>query len=39
MKLFIAWIKKHLGIKSPSAVILGYEYEYDYLKAEGSDKE
>lgn len=39
MKLFIAWIKKHLGIKSPSAMILGYEYEYDYLKAEGSDKE
>ena len=36
MNLFNAWIKKHLGIKSPSAMILGYEYEYDYLKAEGS---
>ena len=34
MKLFIAWIKKRLGIKSPSTVILGYEYEYDYLKIE-----
>lgn len=39
MKLFIAWIKKHLGIKSPSTVILGYEYEYDYLRAERSGKE
>ena len=31
MKLFIAWIKKKLGIQSPS--IFGYKYEYDYLEA------
>lgn len=31
IKLFIAWIKKKLGIQSPS--IWGYKYEYDYLKA------
>ena len=30
-RLFIAWIKKKLGVQSPS--IFGYEYEYDYLKA------
>lgn len=30
----IAQFKKRLGIKSPSAKVLGYEYEYDYLKAE-----
>ena len=31
MKLIIAWIKKLLGIQSPS--IFGYKYEYDYLTA------
>lgn len=33
MRLFIAWIKKKLGIQSPSTLIFGYQYEYDYLKA------
>ena len=33
-KLLIAWFKKEIAIKSPSARLLGYEYEYDYLKAE-----
>lgn len=32
MRLFIAWIKKMLGIHSPSMSLIGYEYEYDYLK-------
>ena len=32
MKLFFAWIKKQLGIASPSLSGLGYLYEYDYLK-------
>ena len=31
MKLLIAWVKKKLGIQSPSC--FGYEYEYDYLRA------
>jgi hypothetical protein len=35
MKLLIAWIKKKLEIQSPSTIILGYKYEYDYLKAIG----
>lgn len=34
MRLFIAWIKKKLGIQSPSAYINGYRYEYDYLKSQ-----
>lgn len=34
MKLLLAWIKKMLGVKSPSCRILGYEFEYDYIKAE-----
>lgn len=29
----IAWIKKGLGIASPSACVNGYMYEYDWLKA------
>ena len=32
MRLFLAYIKKLLGIKSPSAMIIGYEYEYDLIK-------
>ena len=32
-KLFIAWVKKKLGIQSPSLRLLGYEYEYDYRRA------
>lgn len=35
MKLLIALVKKKLGIQSPSTIILGYKYEYDYLKATG----
>lgn len=31
IKLFIAWVKKKLGVQSPS--IFGYKYEYDYLRA------
>lgn len=37
MNLFNAWIKKRFGIKSPSAMILGYEYEYDYLLSQKDD--
>lgn len=33
MRLFIAWIKKMLGIHSPSLMPIGYKYEYDYLKS------
>ena len=32
-RLIIAWIKKLLGIHSPSGALLGYDYEFDYLKA------
>lgn len=32
MQLFLAWIKKILGIQSPSGLIRGYKYEYDMLK-------
>jgi hypothetical protein len=28
----IAWIKKILGVASPSLVIEGYKYEYDFMK-------
>ena len=35
MNLFNAWIKKRFGIKSPSAMINGYEY--DYLLSEKDD--
>lgn len=41
MKLIIlkAFIKKMLGIKSPSLCSLGkFEYEYDYLKAKMEKK-
>lgn len=32
MKIVIAWIKKYIfHIKSPSAIIRGYEYEWDIL--------
>lgn len=31
MKLIFAFIKKCLGIASPSVSILGYKYEWDYL--------
>ena len=31
MKLILAYIKKYLKIQSPSALLRGYEYEYDYL--------
>ena len=34
MKLALAWIKKMLGVRSPSCRILGYEFEYDYIKSE-----
>lgn len=37
MRLFIAWIKKKLGIQSPS--IWGYKYEYDYLRDKGRSEE
>ncbi len=34
MKWIMAWIKKYLlGVKSPSAMSYGYDYEWDYLKA------
>lgn len=43
MKLIMARIKKLLGIQSPSTMLLGYRYEYDYLIAikrqESEDKE
>ena len=34
MRLFLAYIKKILGIRSPSGILNGYKYEYDMLKAE-----
>ena len=35
MRLFLAWIKKYiLGVKSPSGIPNGFEYEYDMIKAE-----
>ena len=33
-QIFTAWVKKKLGIKSPSALIVSdgkYEYDYDYI--------
>lgn len=33
IRLIVAWAKKKLGIKSPSTMLFGYCYEYDYLKA------
>lgn len=33
MRLFLAYIKKLLGIQSPSGILIGYKYEYDMLKA------
>lgn len=33
MKLIMARIKKLLRIQSPSTMLLGYRYEYDYLMA------
>ena len=30
-KLFKAWIKKLLGVRSPSLHLMGYDYEFDYL--------
>lgn len=38
IKLLIAWAKKKLGIQSPSTIIFGYKYEYDYLKAKDSER-
>lgn len=35
--LFIAWIKKLLGIRSPSGIARGFEYEYDLMLAECKD--
>ena len=35
MNKILAWVKKKLGIQSPSAQPFGYKYEYDYLKAKG----
>lgn len=35
IKLLIAWVKKKLGIQSPSINAFGYKYEYDYLKVKG----
>lgn len=40
MRLIVAWIKKRLGIQSPSCLMwFGYKYEYDYLatKKRGED--
>ena len=34
MRLFLAYIKKLLGIQSPGGILKGYRYEYDMLKAE-----
>jgi hypothetical protein len=31
--IFIAFVKKLLGIQSPSGLIEGYKYEYDMLRA------
>lgn len=33
-KILRARIKKILGIRSPSALARGFDYEYDYIKAE-----
>lgn len=33
-EIVIAWFKKQLGIKSPSAILISqghYEYEYDFI--------
>lgn len=33
MQMVIAWIKKYIfHIKSPSARLFGYDYEWDFLK-------
>lgn len=32
MRLILAWIKKKLGIVSPSMYVTGYKFEYDYLR-------
>ena len=31
--IMLAYVKKLLGIRSPSALWHGYEFEYDWLKA------
>lgn len=36
--MIIAFIKKLLGIRSPSAMCYGYEFYYDYLKAKKGEK-
>ena len=33
-RILLALIKKWLGIRSPSAIPNGYEFEYDMLKVE-----
>jgi hypothetical protein len=35
MNKILAWVKKKLGIQSPSTKSFGYNYEYDYLKVKG----
>lgn len=36
--MIIALIKKLLGVKSPSATMLGFDYEYDLRKAVWNEK-
>lgn len=38
MRLIIAWLKKKLGIVSPSMYMTGYEFEYDYLREKEDDE-
>ena len=40
-EIVIAWFKKHLGIKSPSAILISqgkYEYEYDFMLKKDNTK-
>lgn len=32
MRYALAYLNKKLGIQSPSALVNGYKYEYDYLR-------
>ena len=34
MRLLLALLKKWLGVRSPSKINRGFEFEYDFIKAE-----
>ena len=38
MRMILAWIKKYiLGVRSPSGMSRGFDFEYDMLKAKKED--